>query len=291
MTESFPSHPHATTATSLFSRLGLDSDAGFAVYQSTVVDQLRDFACTWIDGFRHLRLQQVELAAFVRYIPPSEPPLPLPNDHPSSSSDIHDLPPDFPFGDFRLSSTFQWIQEYTLDAIDSEAGARRESINHCYSVEFFFRGRTGGMDSPVAWEVRTPSFGEPSSQVAIGSITHRDKADPALATFEISSPIYEDTSSDLPFSIDADLVLEAISASLAARTPVHLVSRVLLVPAIAMEDAAAATAAVSFPGSATVTVSRMLRLYELRIPPAPGNTSGGGGSVVRLLGTKWLADS
>ncbi|KAJ7193464.1 hypothetical protein GGX14DRAFT_478191 [Mycena pura] len=164
------------------------------------------------------------------------PPITLDRPHPA-----HPLPVGFPFGDSAVSETFEWIYE-----------CGREQVRHVHRVAFAFHGRTGppGAGSSVAWKVLTET----------GVV---------LGVFEIAGPIYDDAAR--PFSIDADVVLEGVAASLGARTPVHLASRVVPVEAA---DAAA--------GSRYASAARTpcaLRVYELRTPS---------GYVFRRVGTRWV---
>ncbi|KAJ7474109.1 hypothetical protein FB451DRAFT_284462 [Mycena latifolia] len=108
--------------------------------------------------------------------------LPLP--HPN-----HPLPPTFPFGARCVWKVFEWIHEYGTD-----------QLRHRYAVALAFHGRTHGPGSSVAWKILS------------GNI--------ALAVFEVAGPIYDDPA--LPFALGADLVVEALLASLALRCPVRL---------------------------------------------------------------------
>ncbi|KAJ7793253.1 hypothetical protein B0H14DRAFT_2927515 [Mycena olivaceomarginata] len=112
----------------------------------------------------------------------------------------HPLPPGFPLGQFTVAQTFEWIHEY---------GTRQ--LRHIHNVEFLFQGRTNGPGSSVAWSVVDTAAGGP------------------LGAFEIAGSIYDDEV-NLPFRIDTDLVLMAMSASLRERIAMHLVSHVVTVP-------------------------------------------------------------
>ncbi|KAJ7479173.1 hypothetical protein FB451DRAFT_1395770 [Mycena latifolia] len=150
----------------------------------------------------------------------------LPSPHPN-----HPLPMGFPFGDFELSQNFEWIHEYGT-----------EQLRHAYSVEFVFHGRMNGPGSSVAWNLITE-----------GPID--------LGVFEIAGRIYDDA--QLPFAIDADLVLEAMLASLSARAPIRLASR----------DTVA-------PNPEADASPHPVRVYELRTPH---------GAVIRQLGARWIS--
>ncbi|KAJ7681275.1 hypothetical protein B0H17DRAFT_1205945 [Mycena rosella] len=82
-----------------------------------------------------------------------------------------------------------------------------------------------------------------------------------LGVFEIAGAIYDDAAR--PFAINADLVLEAMLASLSARAPVRLASRHGLVPN-------------AQPGAPPHAV----QVYELRTP---------GGEVIRQVGLRRLS--
>lgn len=116
--------------------------------------------------------------------------LPLP--HPS-----YPLPPSFPFGAFCEWQGFEWVHEY---------GA--EQLYHSYLVSLAFYGRTGGPDSSVVWKIMS------------GEVV--------LAVFEVAGPIYDDPA--LPFTLGANLVVEALLASLALHCPVRLGSHIIPLP-------------------------------------------------------------
>ncbi|KAJ7624133.1 hypothetical protein B0H17DRAFT_1151395 [Mycena rosella] len=114
--------------------------------------------------------------------------LPLP--HPN-----HPLPPTFPFGPCPVWRFFEWVHEY---------GANE--LRHSYAVSLAFHGRTYGPGSSVAWMILSDMRMEGLSA-----------GDIALAVFEVAGPIYDDPA--LPFVLGADLVVEALLASLALRRP------------------------------------------------------------------------
>ncbi|KAK7053539.1 hypothetical protein R3P38DRAFT_1460891 [Favolaschia claudopus] len=147
-------------------------------YLTAILDELRGFTGRWIEGLRGIRQQQALLRMPIPY--PSYP-----------------LPQQFPFGDFQLSETFEWIHEYG-----------RQQLRHVHSVRFIFQGRTNGPNSSVAWRIDN---------------THGT----ALGIFEIAASIY--VSQSLPFRINEDLILEGMSASLATHEPMRLISRVVVV--------------------------------------------------------------
>ncbi|KAJ6452636.1 hypothetical protein C8R45DRAFT_1040437 [Mycena sanguinolenta] len=189
-------------------------------YTTLIVNELRYWTQNWIDGLRDIRQQQGQQQAAGLVIP-------YPN---------YPLPVGFPFDEFMLSETFEWIHE------DGYHQRR-----HIYNVRFVFQGRTHGSDSSIAWSV----------------VNSADET--ALGVFEIAGPIYD--SPTVPFQMDTDLVLEAMSASLGARAPVHLASRVVLIP----------------PDPNTPNgLPRPLRIYELRRPTGPSSSV-----VIRRLGTCW----
>ncbi|KAJ7212746.1 hypothetical protein B0H12DRAFT_378233 [Mycena haematopus] len=184
-------------------------------YTTIIMNELRGWAQFWIDGLRGIRQQQAALGLVVPY--PNYP-----------------LPIGFPFDEFTLSETFEWIHE------DGS-----EQRRHIYNVGFVLHGRTDGLDSSVAWKVVNSADGTP------------------LGIFEIAGPIYD--SPVLPFPIDTDLVLEAMSASLGECAPVHLASHVVLAPD---------------PDTDPNGLLRPARIYELRTP-SPSSV------VVRIVGTCW----
>ncbi|KAJ7891144.1 hypothetical protein B0H13DRAFT_2039346 [Mycena leptocephala] len=143
----------------------------------------------------------------------------------------HPLPVGFPLGDFSLSHTFEWVHVYGT-----------EQLRHIHRVDFVFQGRTNGPGSSIGWSV----------------VDREDGTD--LGVFEIAGPIYD--TAVLPFTIDTDLVLEAMSASLRERMPVHLASRVVPVNVHPNE------------------LPRPLRIYELRTSDQ---------TAIRTLGTRWEA--
>ncbi|KAJ6598595.1 hypothetical protein B0H10DRAFT_1959412 [Mycena sp. CBHHK59/15] len=144
-------------------------------YATAIMDELRSWVCTWLQGVRSEWTMHTSLNL----------PAPYPN---------YPLPSGFPFGDFSMSQTFEWIHEY---------GA--EQIRHSYPADFRFHGRTYGRSSSVAWKVST------TNEVVLG-------------VFEIAGPVYDDPC--LPFEIGPDLVFEAMLASLATHKPVHLGSHI-----------------------------------------------------------------
>jgi hypothetical protein len=196
------------------------------------MNELRGWGHDWLEGFRGIRQQQVDLGSYVPY--PSHP-----------------LPVGFPFGDFSLSHTFEWLHEYGT-----------EQLRHIHHVDFVFQGRTNGPGSSIGWSV-VDREGELFLAPPTGSkIAHsRPFADGTeLGVFEIAGPIYD--TAVLPFTIDTDLVLEAMSASLRERMPVHLASRV--VPMHVHPN----------------QLPRPLRIYELRTSDQ---------TAIRTLGTRWEA--
>ncbi|KAF8190943.1 hypothetical protein K438DRAFT_1935469 [Mycena galopus ATCC 62051] len=182
-------------------------------YTTAITNELRGWAQSWIEGLCGIRQQQPFLGL----------PTPYPN---------YPLPVGFPFDQFTLSETFEWIHEDGT-----------EQRRHIYNVALVLEGRTNGPDSSVAWRVVNTADRTP------------------LGIFEIAGPIYD--SANLPFRIDTDLILEAMSASLRERAPVHLASRVDLAPD-------------PDPNG----MARPFRIYELRTPnPSP--------VVIRTLGMAW----
>ncbi|KAF7332864.1 hypothetical protein MVEN_02391400 [Mycena venus] len=140
------------------------------------------------------------------------------------------LPIAFPFGEFTASQTFEWIHEYGT-----------EQLRHIFTVDFILQGRTSGPGSSVAWRVINSADGK------------------LLGIFEIAGPIYD--SATLPFPIDTDLILEAMSASLGVHAPVHLASRVVTIANTTHPDG----------------LPQPLRIYELRTANQ---------MVIRNLGTR-----
>ncbi|KAF8212782.1 hypothetical protein K438DRAFT_2010057 [Mycena galopus ATCC 62051] len=109
------------------------------------------------------------------------------------------LPPAFPFGAFSSWQDFEWIHEY----------GSTNQLRHCYAVCFAFHGRTGGPGSSVVWKIVS--------------------GDVELGVFEIAGPIF-DARSQLPFTLGARIVLEAVLASLATRRPIRLGSHIIRLP-------------------------------------------------------------
>jgi hypothetical protein len=94
-------------------------------YATAIMNELRGWAHDWLVAQRTSRELQVVLNW----------PVPHPN---------HPLPVGFPFGEFVLAQTFEWVHEY---------GA--EQLRHIYWVDFVFHGRIGGPGSSVAWKLIT----------------------------------------------------------------------------------------------------------------------------------------
>ncbi|KAJ7891134.1 hypothetical protein B0H13DRAFT_1887231 [Mycena leptocephala] len=197
-----------------------------------IMNELRGWGHDWLEGFRGIRQQQVDLGSYVPY--PSHP-----------------LPVGFPFGDFSLSHTFEWVHEYGT-----------EQLRHIHHVDFVFQGRTNGPGSSIGWSVVDSEgrlfLAPPTGSMIAHSVFFADGTE--LGVFEIAGPIYD--TAVLPFTIDTDLVLEAMSASLGERMPVHLASRVVPVHV--------------HPNQ----LPRPLRIYELRTSDQ---------TAIRTLGTRWEA--
>ncbi|KAJ7852245.1 hypothetical protein B0H13DRAFT_2673982 [Mycena leptocephala] len=154
-------------------------------------NELRGWGHDWLEGFRGIRQQQVDLGSYVPY--PSHP-----------------LPVGFPWRLLAVAYIRMGPHERTglfhrMERVDREDGTD-------------------------------------------------------LGVFEIAGPIYD--TAVLPFTIDTDLVLEAMSASLRERMPVHLASRVVPVNVHPNE------------------LPRPLRIYELRTSDQ---------TAIRTLGTRWEA--
>ncbi|KAF8183242.1 hypothetical protein K438DRAFT_1975112 [Mycena galopus ATCC 62051] len=200
-------------------------------YTTAIMNELRGWAQIWIEGLCGIRQQQVSLG--------------FPTPYPS-----YPLPVGFPFDQFTLSETFEWIHEDGT-----------EQRRHIYDVAFVLQGRTNGPDSSVAWRVvNSAGVLVVATDLMKLPLTLLPDRTP-LGIFEIAGPIYD--SPNLPFRIDTDLILEAMSASLRERAPVHLASRVDLAPD-------------TDPNG----MARPFRIYELRTPnPSP--------VVIRTLGMAW----
>ncbi|KAJ6557059.1 hypothetical protein DFH09DRAFT_1084407 [Mycena vulgaris] len=108
------------------------------------------------------------------------------------------LPFAFPFTAHPVHRVFEWVHEY----------GPVHQLHHRYLVALTFTGRTRGAGSSVAWMVLS--------------------GDVALAVFEVAGPVFDDAA--LPFALGAELVVEALLASLALRRPVHLGSHTIALP-------------------------------------------------------------
>ncbi|KAJ7214825.1 hypothetical protein GGX14DRAFT_609492 [Mycena pura] len=144
----------------------------------------------------------------------------LPLPHPA-----HPLPQTFPFGAQAEWQVFEWVHAYGT-----------EQLRHCYAVSLAFCGRTG--TASVVWKIMS------------GGVE--------LGVFEVAGPIY-DARAQLPFVLGADLVVEALLASLATHRPVHLASHVIR-------------------GGGDVSA---IQVFTLRMP---GITE----EIIRILGARWV---
>ncbi|KAJ7617091.1 hypothetical protein FB45DRAFT_1063633 [Roridomyces roridus] len=222
-------------------------DVGFVRYATMLMDQLRDHTSNWMGGLRWQRYLSFNAQWRLPNVLPPRFPFPMSIHHAR-----HPL----------LSTTIGWAHEYP---------AIGEVLRHFYAVHLFVEARRRGMApaagiSSVAWKMVTWA-GE------LGIVT--------LGVFEMSAQVwneYRATSLLAPHHNNyrlADIVLEAIQASLVLREPVRLVRRsfTVVVPGrVGRRDEGVARAPRSRSPVETLVI------FELRTPS---------GTLVRELG-RWI---